>query len=285
MQKSDILDIDLHSTRIMGVLNVTPDSFSDGGRFFNADSAVLHALQMEEDGADIIDVGGESSRPGADPVSEEKELSRVLPVIEGIRDKSQIKISIDTYKSGVAEQALRAGADYINDISGLRSDPEMMDVARRYDCPVVVMHMKGTPKTMQKNPSYQDVCREVNDFFIERIEKLGQQGVTKLILDPGIGFGKRLEDNLTLIRCCDSFRQHALPILVGPSRKSFLGMITGRPEDQRLAGTLATVQILVQKGVNILRVHDVRETKDFLQVMTAIDKPVNILNINPKDVK
>jgi dihydropteroate synthase len=254
----------------MGILNVTPDSFSDGGRFLDVDKAISHALQMEQDGADIIDVGGESSRPGADPVSEKEELSRVLPVIEGIREKSQILISIDTYKSGVAERALQAGANWINDISGLRSDPEMAGVAKDFDCPVVVMHMKGTPKTMQENPTYEDVCQEVTNFFEERIAVLGQHGIKKVILDPGIGFGKRLEDNLTLIRCCDIFQQHGLPVLTGPSRKSFIGMITGRPEDQRLAGTLATIQTLVQKGVNILRVHDVRETRDTLKVMNAL---------------
>lgn len=268
--KNSIPGLDLSSIRIMGILNVTPDSFSDGGRFLDVNKAISHTLQMEQDGANIIDVGGESSRPGADPVSEKEELSRVLPVIEGIREKSQILISIDTYKSGVAERALQAGANWINDISGLRSDPEMAGVAKDFDCPVVVMHMKGTPKTMQENPTYEDVCQEVTDFFEERIAVLGQHGIKKVILDPGIGFGKRLEDNLTLIGCCDIFQQHGLPVLTGPSRKSFIGMITGRAEDQRLAGSLATIQTLVQKGVNILRVHDVRETRDTLKVINAL---------------
>ena len=268
--KSSIPGLDLSSTRIMGILNVTPDSFSDGGQFLDVDKAIFHALQMEQDGADIIDVGGESSRPGADPVSEKEELSRVLPVIEGIREKSQILISIDTYKSAVAEWALQSGANWINDISALRSDPEMAGVAEDFKCPVVVMHMKGTPKTMQENPTYEDVCKEVNDFFEERIAVLAQHGIKKVILDPGIGFGKRLEDNLALIGCCDIFQQHRLPVLTGPSRKSFIGMITGRAEDQRLAGSLATIQTLVQKGVNILRVHDVRETRDTLKVMNAL---------------
>ena len=281
--KNSIPGLDLSSTRIMGVLNVTPDSFSDGGRFLDVDKAISHALQMEQDGADIIDVGGESSRPGADPVSEKEELSRVLPVIEGIREKSQILISIDTYKSGVAERALQSGANWINDISGLRSDPEMAGVAKDFDCPVVVMHMKGTPKTMQENPTYQDVCQEVTNFFEERIAVLAQHGIKKVILDPGIGFGKRLEDNLTLIRCCDIFQQHGLPVLTGPSRKSFIGMITGRAEDQRLAGSLATIQTLVQKGVNILRVHDVRETRDTLKVMNALGVQTGNLENNHKD--
>jgi dihydropteroate synthase len=264
---------DLESIRVMGVLNVTPDSFSDGGQFMDLGKAVSHALQMEEDGADIIDVGGESSRPGADPVTVEEELDRVIPVIDGIRRNSQVLISIDTIKSKVADSALQVGANWINDISGLRSDPEMMEVAHSFDCPVVVMHMKGTPQTMQQNPSYEDVIDEVNIFFKERIDTLTQKGVTKIVLDPGIGFGKRLEDNIELIRCSDRFNQHGLPVLVGPSRKSFLGKITGQTEDHRLAGTLAAVQVLVQKGVNILRVHDVRETRDFLKVMQALDLP------------
>jgi dihydropteroate synthase len=271
LKTKSMSELDLNDIRIMGILNVTPDSFSDGGQFLDVDRAVSRALQMVEEGAYIIDVGGESSRPGADPVSEKEELSRVLPVIKGIREKSQILLSIDTYKSGVAEQALQAGVSIINDISGLRSDPGMINVAKDFDCPVVVMHMKGTPRTMQKNPSYLDVCQEVNDFFNERIEFLGKNGITKIILDPGIGFGKRLEDNLTLIRCCETFKQFGLPVLVGTSRKSFLGLITGRPEDQRLAGTLATIQPLVQQGVNILRVHDVQETKDFLKVIEALN--------------
>lgn len=270
IQNNSFPEVFFSKTRIMGILNVTPDSFSDGGKYLDVNSAVSHALQMEKDGAYIIDVGGESTRPGTDPVAEKEELSRVLPVIERIRDKSHVLISIDTYKSGVAEKALRAGANYINDISGLRGDPEMTDVAREFECPVVVMHMKGTPKTMQKNPTYEDVCVEINDFFTERIAILSQFGINKIILDPGIGFGKRLEDNLTLIRCCDIFLQHGLPVMVGPSRKSFIGAITGQPEDKRLAGTLAAVQMLVEKGVNILRVHDVRETRDFLQMLTAL---------------
>jgi dihydropteroate synthase len=264
---------DLESIRVMGVLNVTPDSFSDGGQFMDVGKAVSHALQMEEDGADIIDVGGESSRPGADPVTVEEELDRVIPVIDGIRRNSQILISIDTNKSMVADSALQVGANWINDISGLRSDPEMIEVAHSFDCPVVLMHMKGTPQTMQQNPSYKDVIDEINLFFKQRIDTLAQKGVTKIALDPGIGFGKRLEDNLELIRGSDRFKEHGLPVLVGPSRKSFLGKITGQAEDHRLAGTLAAVQVLVQKGVNILRVHDVRETRDFLKVMQALDLP------------
>ena len=275
--------VDLNSIRIMGVLNVTPDSFSDGGNFMDVGAAVAHALQMEEDGADIIDVGGESSRPGAEPVSEEEELERVIPVIDGIRRNSQVLISVDTYKSIVADSALQVGANWINDISGLRSDPRMIEVAKSYDCPFVVMHMKGTPKTMQQNPTYEDVVGEVDLFFGERIKTLSEQGINNLILDPGIGFGKGLEDNLTLIRESGRFKGHGFPVLVGPSRKSFIGMITGQAEDQRLAGTLAAIQVLFQNGVNILRVHDVRETKDYLQVSSALAQPYETYKTNRKD--
>jgi dihydropteroate synthase len=265
--------LDFASVCIMGVLNVTPDSFSDGGKFMDVGKAVAHALQMEEDGADIIDVGGESSRPGAEPVSEEEELDRVIPVIDGIRRNSQVLISVDTYKSKVADSALQVGANWINDISGLRSDPGMVEVARSFDCPVVVMHMKGTPRTMQQNPSYNNVFEEINLFFEERIAALTGQGITKIILDPGIGFGKRLEDNLELIRGGEKFKKYGYPVLIGPSRKSFIGMITGERENHRLGGTLAAVQVLMRQGINILRVHDVRETSDFLKVMSALEQP------------
>lgn len=264
---------DMEATRVMGVLNVTPDSFSDGGEFMDVGMAVSHALQMEEDGADIIDVGGESSRPGADPISVEEELDRIIPVIDGIRRNSQVLISVDTIKSRVADSALQVGANWINDISGLRSDPDMVEVARSFDCPVVVMHMKGNPQTMQQKPSYDDVINEINIFFRERIESLTEKGISKLVLDPGIGFGKRLEDNLELIKQADKFKGYGYPVLFGPSRKSFLGAITDQDENHRLAGTLAAVQVLVQRGVNILRVHDVRETRDFLKVMSALEPP------------
>jgi dihydropteroate synthase len=254
----------------MGVLNVTPDSFSDGGDFMDLGKAVAHALQMEEDGADIIDVGGESSRPGAEPVSAEEELERIIPVIDGIRRNSRVLISVDTTKSKVADSALQVGANWINDISGLRSDPDMIDLAHSYDCPVVVMHMKGTPKTMQQDPAYKNILEEIELFFKERIETLNQKGINKIVLDPGIGFGKRLQDNLDLIKNSDRFKKNGFPVLFGPSRKSFIGMITGQNENHRLAGSLAAVQVLVEKGVNIIRVHDVRETRDFLKVMTAL---------------
>ena len=268
--EKDLYGLNLKTARIMGVLNVTPDSFSDGGKYLDHKKAVSQALKMAGEGAAIIDVGGESSRPGADPVSTAEELARVIPVIEAIRSKSAVLISIDTYKSVVADKALSAGADWINDISGFRADPDMIEVAGKYDCPLVVMHMLGTPKTMQENPVYGNVCLEVNDFFEERIKTLSAQGLNKLILDPGIGFGKRQKDNLNLLQCCDLFRQHGFPIMIGASRKSFIGAITGRALGDRMAGSLAALLISVLKGALIVRVHDVPETKDALKMIEAL---------------
>jgi dihydropteroate synthase len=254
----------------MGIINVTPDSFSDGGKFLDPEVAVSHALSLEEQGADIIDVGGESTRPGSDPVTMEDELSRVIPVIQGIRQKSQIVISIDTYKAEVADKALNAGANWVNDISGLRHDTAMVEVAYKWECPLVVMHMKGQPKTMQHNPHYQDVIAELHTFFRERIEYLNKSGIKKLILDPGIGFGKRLEDNLNIIRHLDKFNVFGLPLLIGTSRKSFIGTITGQPVEKRLAGSLASQLWSVLHGVQVIRTHDVAETKDSLEIIKAI---------------
>ncbi len=273
----DLYGLNLKTARIMGVLNVTPDSFSDGGQYLDHKKAISHALKMADEGAAIIDVGGESSRPGADPVSAEEELSRIIPVIDTIRSKSDVLISVDTYKSMVADKAMAAGANWINDISGLRADPDMTEVAGKYDCPLVVMHMLGTPKTMQENPVYENVCLAVNDFFEERIKTLSVHGINKLILDPGIGFGKRLKDNLNLLQCCDFFRQHGFPILIGASRKSFIGAITGRASEDRVAASLASLLIPVLKGANIVRVHDVPETKDALKMIEASTK------IQPED--
>jgi dihydropteroate synthase len=262
--------VDLSSPVIMGILNVTPDSFSDGGKFLDKKAAVAHALRMERDGATIIDVGGESSRPGSDSVSEQEELDRTLPVIRGIRAESEVLISIDTCKSVVAHEALQTGANWVNDISGLQSDDKMTEVIKESDCPVVVMHMKGKPKTMQDNPVYKDVCAEVNQFFTQRIRMLNNAGIEKIILDPGIGFGKRFEDNLDLINGLQMFGQHDVPLLIGPSRKSFLGTITGQVAEKRLAGTLASMVIAVQNGADIVRVHDVAPARDALAVVAAL---------------
>ncbi len=254
---------------IMGILNVTPDSFSDGGKFLSVDKALEHALQMEADGAQIIDVGGESTRPGARLVSADEELDRVAPVVKAIREKSDVLISVDTRKSIVAKAALDNGADIINDISGLRFDPDMEAVAAEYDCPVVVMHMKGEPGTMQNNPWYDDVMQEIYLFFEDRIDALQNKGIRKIILDPGIGFGKRIEDNLTILRNLKDFRFLNRPILVGASRKSFIGKILNKNVDDRLYGSLTSHLIALEGGAQIIRVHEVGAAKDTIGIYTS----------------
>jgi dihydropteroate synthase len=256
----------------MGILNVTPDSFSDGGLFLKPDRAVARGLELLSQGADIIDIGGESARPGSDPVSLEEERKRVLPVIKELRKKTDRLISIDTTKSGVARAALEAGADIINDISGLRFDPAMISLAAESRVPVIVMHMLGRPKTMQDNPCYDDVVSEVKDFFEERIESLKSRGIARehIIIDPGIGFGKRQEDNLALLNNLASFQELDRPLLVGTSRKSFLGRILDLEADQRLEGTISSSLLSVINGAHILRVHDVEPIRRALQVAEAI---------------
>ncbi len=261
---------------IQGVLNVTPDSFSDGGRFDTLDRALAHAELLEAQGADIIDVGGESTRPFSEPVSAEEELRRVVPVIEAVRKRSDILISIDTSKAEVARAALHAGADIINDVSALRADPHMAGLAAETDVPVVLMHMKGTPRDMQVDPSYDDVIAEIGDFFQERISFCQETGIKRerLILDPGIGFGKRFQDNLDIINHISDFKERfGLPILVGPSRKAFLGAITGldAPED-RDAATAGAVAALVMNGADIVRVHNVAMIRDVILVLDALEK-------------
>ncbi len=255
---------------IMGILNVTPDSFSDGGRFYERDRAVERALQMEAEGASLIDIGGESTRPGALPVPEEEELRRVIPVIEKLRSKSDVLISVDTYKSSIARAALKAGADMINDISAAQFDEKMVEVARDFDCPIIIMHIKGTPRNMQNNPYYEDVVEEVYHYFEERIERLERAGIGKIIIDPGIGFGKRLEDNLHLLRDLKDFTFLQRPILMGTSRKSFIGKILNKEVDERIYGSLATQILAVQNGANIVRVHDVQATQDALKILKAV---------------
>lgn len=251
---------------IMGILNVTPDSFSDGGKYLNREKALEHALKMVDDGADILDIGGESTRPGAVSVSAAEEIERVIPLIDEVRKQSDTILSIDTYKSEVAEAALKAGAHMINDISGGTFDKNMGPVAGDAGCPMVVMHIKGTPKNMQKNPYYEDVIEEIYDYFWDRIKVLNRQNVTKIIIDPGIGFGKRLEDNLTIIKDLKDFEYLTCPVMIGLSRKSFLGQITGKDTAHRLAGTQAANYAALESGANILRVHDVTETKDLVSV-------------------
>ena len=250
-------------TLVMGILNVTPDSFSDGGQFLDTKSAVCHAFRMAEQGADIIDIGGESTRPGSDPVSINDELARVIPVIEGIRGESTIPISIDTYKSIVARAAIAAGANIINDISGLNFDPEMVNIVRDHRVPIIIMHIKGTPKNMQVDPQYDDLIQEVIDYFQKQIDFCRDNGVpkSKIILDPGIGFGKRLNDNFILIRELKRFTELGYPVLIGPSRKSFIGLTLGLPVEQRFEGTAAAITAGIMNGARIIRVHDVLEMK------------------------
>ncbi len=259
--------LDLSEPRVMAVLNVTPDSFSDGGRYFAPEDAYQHALQLISEGADILDIGGESSRPGAIPVPDEEELERVIPVIERIRKNPDILISIDTYKANVARQALAAGANWINDISGLRHDPEMVTVAQEWHCPVVVMHMLGTPRTMQERPGYDNVITELLDYFSERINYLKDANIVKIIVDPGIGFGKRLEDNVNIIKHLQLFKQFGYPVLLGTSRKAFIGQITERENAGREAGTLASIAVSVQNGAAIVRAHEVGSAKDILRIV------------------
>ena len=259
-------------TRLMGIVNVTPDSFSEGGQFFDAAKALQQGLVLEKEGASILDVGGESTRPGADPVSEEEECRRVLPVIQALVKQSRAAISVDTYKSRVADLAIQAGATWVNDISALRFDPRMGEVVARHDVTVVLMHMKGTPRDMQKNPAYDDVVREVYAFFEERIGCAVRQGIRRerLVLDPGIGFGKRLEHNLSLLRNLKEFTPLGCPILVGPSRKSFIGEILGTPVHERVEGTAGAVAAAVMNGAEIVRVHDVKAIFRVVKVVDAI---------------
>ncbi|ADY73045.1 dihydropteroate synthase [Desulfurobacterium thermolithotrophum DSM 11699] len=270
-------ELKLRKPAIMGILNVTPDSFSDGGKFSTVDRALKHCEEMLESGADIIDVGGESTRPGSDPVPIEEELRRTIPVIEEIRKKlgNEFFISIDTYKSEVAKKALEAGADIVNDISGFHFDKNMAVLVAEKGCPAIVMHIKGTPKDMQKNPYYENVIREILLYFEKTLKEAEKKGVKReqLIIDPGIGFGKRLEDNLCILRRLSEFKTLGLPILIGTSRKSFIGTITGESDPKkRLEGTLASVYASVIRGAKIVRVHDVKETKKFLDTLWALEE-------------
>ena len=259
-------------TLLMGVVNVTPDSFSDGGRFLDPDAAVAHALRLVEDGADIVDVGGESSRPGAEPIPVDEEEARVLPVIRRLAaEHPALAISIDTRKPEVAAAALEAGACIVNDISGGR-DEAMFAVARDAEAGMVLMHMLGDPKSMQEAPHYVDVVAEVMEFLRERIEsaEFAGLGPEHLCIDPGIGFGKNLEHNLLLLRHVDALADLGRPILVGPSRKRFIGTILDLPAEERVEGTAGAVAWLVSRGVHIVRVHDVREIARVVRVVDAI---------------
>lgn len=259
-------------TLLMGVLNVTPDSFSDGGRFYDKDKAIAHGLKMVEEGADIIDIGGESTRPGSKPLGLEEELRRVLPVIEALAKETDVPISIDTYKSEVARRAIGVGAQIINDISGLNFDPELALVAAREKTPIVLMHIRGTPETMQKDVHYDSLFSEIITYLREGIQRAESAGVDpeQIVVDPGIGFGKTLEHNLLLIKHLSEFRVLGKPILLGTSRKTFIGKILDTPPDQRLEGTLSSIAIGVLNGAHIIRSHDVLQAKRAIAVADAI---------------
>jgi dihydropteroate synthase len=260
----------------MGVLNVTPDSFSDSGRYFNPEKAVAHALQMVEEGADIIDVGGESTRPkgpygeGAEEIASEEELRRVIPVVREIADRCDVVISIDTYKSAVADAALVAGASIVNDISGLNFDPAMGSIVASHGAALIAMHIKGTPKTMQQDPVYTDVVAEVKLSLSKSLEKAAFAGIEHIMVDPGLGFGKNLKHNLTLIKNLGKLSDLHSPIVVGPSRKGFIGMLLDAPVNERLEGTAAAVAASIFSGAHVVRVHDVKEMKRIAIVVDAI---------------
>ena len=255
---------------LMGILNVTPDSFSDGGRHDSVEAALRHARRMIAEGADIIDVGGESTRPGAATVSREEERRRVLPVISALRRETDVPISIDTRNACTARAAIAEGAGIINDISALRHDAEMAATAAAAGVPVVLMHMQGDPATMQRKPEYADVLAELRRFFEERIAFALEQGIGQIVLDPGIGFGKTLEHNLRLLRELAAFGDLGHPVLVGTSRKSFIGALTGADTEHRLAGSIASGLLAWREGAGILRVHDVGAMRDALTVAEAI---------------
>lgn len=256
--------------RIMGVVNVTPDSFSDGGLYLDAEKAIAHGVELTGEGADILDIGGESTRPGAEPVDAEEELRRVLPVIEGLAGGAA-QVSIDTSKAAVASAALEAGATLVNDVTALRGDPRMIEVVSQAGADCCLMHMLGEPRTMQNDPRYDDVVSEVKTFLSERLEFAVANGVAErqVILDPGIGFGKTAEHNLELLRRLDELVALGRPVMVGFSRKSFLGRITGREVGERVASTVAVNVLAYERGARLFRVHDVAQTKDALEVAAA----------------
>ena len=259
-------------TRLMGVVNITPDSFYDGGRHADAEEAVQHALQLLAEGADIVDLGGQSTRPGSQPVGPEEELRRVLPVLRMLRSQTDAWISIDTYRSEVAHVCLTEGADLLNDVSSFRMDPRMTAVTSKYDVPVVCMHFLESLHPMPANPHYEDLFGEIMHFFHDTFRIAETAGVTRdrIVVDPGIGFGKNLDHNLRLIRGLSFLQTLECPVLAGPSRKSFIGKITGLPAEQRLEGAAAAAAICVQQGAHILRVHDVAFMRRFCDVLDEL---------------
>jgi len=258
-------------TELMGVVNVTPDSFSDGGLYLDPEAAIAHGRELAAAGAEILDVGGESTRPGADPVGEEEELRRVVPVIRGLSG-SRSRISVDTSKAAVAADALDAGAEIVNDVTALRGDPEMAGLCAERGATVVLMHMLGEPRTMQEDPRYEDVVDAVKAFLAERLEAAVAAGVAeeRVWLDPGIGFGKTGAHNMELLRRLGELCELGRPLVVGTSRKSFIGRVDGSPADQRLGGTIASSVLAAAEGADVLRVHDVAEMRQALAVATAV---------------
>jgi dihydropteroate synthase len=265
-------NLDLVKPKIMGILNTTPDSFSDAGRFISENDALSRIGEMVSEGADIIDVGGESTRPGSDPVTVDQELERVIPILEKALPKyDKCFFSIDTTKFEVAKKALSLGVHMINDVSGFEKEPRFAGLCRKYDAGYILMHSQGDPETMQKNPRYDDIIRDLTRFFQTKLKQLEEEGVNQIVLDPGIGFGKTLSHNLEIISYLDKLTGFGYPLLIGASRKSMIGQILeGRPVNERLAGTIAVHYHCLIKGANILRVHDVKEAKDSVQIFNAV---------------
>ena len=257
-------------TAVMGILNVTPDSFSNGGRYWEHNKAFERGIQMIEEGADIIDIGGESTRPGSNTVSIQEEIDRIMPIVENIVKK--VIVSVDTYKADVAEIALKSGVHIINDISAMRFDSRMVEVVRKYNVPIILMHIKGTPKDMQKDPEYDDLLEEIKEYFEERIDFAIYNGIKleNIIIDPGIGFGKQIKDNFLLLKRLSDLKIFGCPILIGPSRKSFIGSILNLPSDERIEGTAAAVTAGILNGANIVRVHDVKEMVRVVKIADEI---------------
>ncbi len=269
-------------TAVMGVLNITPDSFSDGGKFLDPAKAIAHGIKLAQEGADILDIGGESTRPGARPITAQEEIDRVIPVIRGLRRAVFIPLSIDTYKAQVARAALEEEVDVVNDISALRFDPDMVSLVAEKRALVVLMHMQGSPQTMQQRPYYQNVLQEVKSFLLDRIRYAVERGVEleQIIIDPGIGFGKELRHNLELLRGLSALASLKRPILVGTSRKTFIGKILEVGTDDRLEGSLAAAVTSVLAGANMIRVHDVKETVRALRIVDAFRFGIGVSEVD-----
>ena len=270
MDQVNLRNLDFSKPLVMGILNVTPDSFSDGGDFLEVSEAVKQAKAMTSDGAAIIDIGAESSRPGSEKITAEEEIKRIIPVVDALNKELNIHLSVDTYKPEVAKACLESGAKIINDITGLQNQ-EMRKVVSEYDATCVIMHMQGEPKTMQEDPNYKNVIDEIMLFFEKQIELAKKDGITKIILDPGIGFGKTLEHNLLILRELAAFKKFGYPLLIGTSRKSFIQAIIGATEPkERKVGNIVSNTLALMNGADILRVHDVQDTKETIEMVKAI---------------